>query len=53
MWSKIRNLIIWVNKDSDDYDEKYKKIKFVSADDLRLNKTIEVLTWQQLLELFF
>ena len=38
MWSKIRGLISWITKTSD--DEKYMKIKFVSDDDLLLNKTI-------------
>ena len=30
------------NKNSDDYDEKYMKIKFNSDDKLPLNKTIEI-----------
>ena len=38
MWSKIRDLISSITKTSD--DEKYMKIKFVSDDDLLLNKTI-------------
>ena len=38
MWSKIRDLISSITKTSD--DEKYIKIKFVSDDDLLLNKTI-------------
>ena len=37
LWSKIRNLIRSVTKTSDDYDEKYMKIKFNSDDELPLN----------------
>ena len=36
-WSKIRNLISSINKNSDDYDEKYMKIKFNSDEELPLN----------------
>ena len=42
MWSKIRDLIRPITKKSDDYDEKYIKIKFNSDDELPLNKTIEI-----------
>ena len=42
LWSKIRNLIRSISKNSDDYDEKYIKIKFNSDDELPLNKTIEI-----------
>ena len=42
LWSKIRYLIMSVTKNSDDYDEKYIKIKFNSDDELPLNKTIEI-----------
>ena len=31
-----------ITKNLDDYDEKYKKIKFDSDDNLPLNKTIEI-----------
>ena len=31
-----------ITKNSDDYDEKYMKIKFNSDDELLLNKTIEI-----------
>ena len=31
-----------ITKNSDNYDEKYKKIKFNSDDELPLNKTIEI-----------
>ena len=42
LWSKIRNLIRLITKNSDDYDEKYMKIKFSSDGELPLNKTIEI-----------
>ena len=42
LWSKIRDLIRSITKNSDDYDEKYMKIKFNSDDELPLNKTIKV-----------
>ena len=40
--SKIRDLIRPITKKSDDYDEKYMKIKINSDDELPLNKTIEI-----------
>ena len=40
--SKIRDLIRSITKNTDDYDEKYMKIKFNSNDELPLNKTIEI-----------
>ena len=40
LWSKIRNLIRSVIKNSDDYDQKYMKIKFDSDGVLPLNMTI-------------
>ena len=42
LWSKSRDLIRSITKNSDDYDEKYMKIKFNSNDELPLNKTIEL-----------
>ena len=42
LWSKIRDLIRSVTKMSDDYGNKYMKIKFDSDDELTLNKTIEI-----------
>ena len=42
LWSKIRDFIRSITKNSDDYDEKYMKIKFNSNDELPLNKTIEL-----------
>ena len=42
LWRKFRDLIRSINKNSDDYDEKYMKIKFSSDDELPLNKTIEI-----------
>ena len=44
LWSKIRNLIRSVTNNSDDFDEKYMKIKFNSDDELPLNKTIKIYT---------
>ena len=40
LWNKIKDLIRSITKNSDDYDEKYEKIKFNSDDELPLNKTI-------------
>ena len=42
LWSKIKYLIRSITKNSDDYDEKYMKIKFDSDDELLLNKKIEI-----------
>ena len=42
LWSKIRYLIRSITKISDDYNEKYMKIKFKSDDELSLNKTVEI-----------
>ena len=44
LWIKIKYLIRPIIKSSDDYDEKYMKIKFTSDDALPLNKTIEILS---------
>ena len=30
LWIRIRDLIRWITQSSDDYDEKYLKIKFLS-----------------------
>ena len=43
LWSKIRVLIKSITKNSDNYDEKYMKIKFSLDDELPLNKIIEIL----------
>ena len=43
LWSKIRALIRSLTKNSDDYNEKYIKIKLDLDGDLPLNKTIEIL----------
>ena len=40
LWSKIRDLIRSITKNSDHYDEKYIKIKFNSDDELLINKKI-------------
>ena len=42
MWSKIRDLDRTATKNSDDYDEKYMKIKFNSDDDLPPNEMTKV-----------
>ena len=42
LWSKIRDLIRPITKNSDDCDEKYMKIKFNSDNELLLSKTIEI-----------
>ena len=44
MWSKIRDLIRSMTKNSDDYDEKYMNIKFNSDGELPLNKRLEIPT---------
>ena len=44
LWSKIRDLIRSINKNSHEFDEKYMKIKLNSDDDLPLNKTIEIIS---------
>ena len=49
---KIKDLIRSITKNSDDYDEKYMKIKFNLDDELHINKT-KFLTSQQLLEQLF
>ena len=43
LWSKIRDLIRSITKNSDDYDGKYRKIKYNSDDDLPLNKATKIL----------
>ena len=42
MWSKVRDVISSITKNSDDYGEKYMKIKFNSDGELPLNKTLEI-----------
>ena len=42
LWSKIRDLIGSITKDSDDYNENYIKIKYNLDDKLPLNKVIEI-----------
>ena len=42
LWSKIRDLICSITKDSDDYNENYMKIKCNLDDKLPLNKVIEI-----------
>ena len=38
----MRDLIRSITNNSDNYDEKYMKIKLNSDDDLRLKKTLEI-----------
>ena len=42
MWSKIRDLIRSITNNSDDYDEKYMKVKFKLDDKLPLNKALKL-----------
>ena len=42
LWIKIKDLIMLITKNSDDYIEKYMKIKFNSDGDLPPNKTAEI-----------
>ena len=44
LWSKIRDLVRSITKNSDDYEEKYMKVKFNSDDEFSLlfYKTIEI-----------
>ena len=44
LWSKIKDFIRLITKNSDDYNEKYMKIKSNSNDELPLNKTIKIPT---------
>ena len=44
LWSKIRDLMMSITKNSDDYDEKYMKIKFNWDEELPLNKITEIPT---------
>ena len=53
LWIKIRDLIRSITKNSDDYNEKYMKIKFNSDDELPLNKTIETLTMRIVVRTIF
>ena len=39
LWNKIRDSITSITKNSNDFDEKYMKIKFNLDDELPLNKT--------------
>ena len=42
MSSEIRDIIRWITKNSDDYDEKYIKVRFNLDEELPLNKTLEI-----------
>ena len=41
LWNKIRDLIRSITNNSDNYNEKYMKMKFNSNDDSPLKKTLE------------
>ena len=43
MWSKIRDLMRLITKNTDACDEKYMKIKCNSDDKLPINKTTQIL----------
>ena len=53
LWSKIRDLIRSITKNSDDYDEKYMEIKFSRDDELPINKMIEISTMTVVLRAAF
>ena len=42
LWSKIKDLIRPITKNSDDYDEKYMKIKINSDNELPVNKWTKI-----------
>ena len=52
-WSKVRDLIRSITKNSDDYNENYMKVKVNSDGDLPLNKTIETYDATIIVGLFF
>ena len=53
LWSKIRDLIRSITKNSDYNNEKYMKIKFNADDKLPLNKAIEISTITIVLKAIF
>ena len=53
LWIKIRYLIGSITKNFADYDNKYRKIKFTSGEELPLNKTIEIPTIAIVVRAFF
>ena len=53
LWIKTRLLMRSRTKNSDDYDEKYMKIKFNLYNELLLNKTIEIITMTMVVSMFF
>ena len=50
---KSEDLIRSITKNSDDYDEKYAKIKFNSDDELPLNKMVDIPTIKILVRAIF
>ena len=53
LWIKIRDLIMSITKNSDDYDGKHMKIKFNWDDELSLNKAIEIPTMAIVIRVIF
>ena len=53
LWSKIRDLIRSITKNSDDYDEKYNKVRFNLDNELPVNKTIEIPIMAIIVRTFF
>ena len=53
LWSKIRDLIRSIAKNSDDYDERCTKIKYNSDDELPLNNTIKIPIMKIVVEAIF
>ena len=53
LWSKIRDLIRSMIKNSDDYHKKYMKIKFNTDDELPLNKMIKMSTMRIVVKAIF
>ena len=50
---KIRDLIRSITKNSNDNDEKYMEIKFISDEELPLHKTIEIPTIKRVVRAIF
>ena len=53
LWSKIRDLIRSITKNSDYYDKKYMKIKSNSDNGLPLNKAVEIISMRIVVKVFF